>query len=226
MNVIFTTTDEWKRAFPGAHAGVLAVSQVTNPASNRELEQHKAELVQELRTHYGGMSRAQLEKLPVLQAYKDYYKRFDKTYHVQLQLESILFKGKSIPNVAGLVEAAFMAEMKDWLLTASHDLDTLQMPLTLDVTRGSETYTLLRGEARQVKAGDMMISDEKGIISNILYGPDQRTQIRPSTRSAVYTTYAPAGINPLAVSDHLRDIEHYIHLFSPESQTELLQVFG
>jgi len=226
MALIFEVTDGWKAAFPGAHAGVLAMHNVTNPASHADLDRHKEELVQDLRSHYGGMTRGQLEKLPVLQAYGDYYKRFKKTYHVQLQLESILFKGKSIPSVAGLVEAAFMGEMKDWLLTAGHDLDSLQMPLRLDVTTGTETYTLLRGEEQQVKAGDMMILDGKGIISNIIYGPNQYSQIKPSTRNVIYTTYAPAGINTLAVADHLRDIEHYIKLFAPEAQTELLQVFG
>ncbi len=226
MTNLFTTTENWKTAFPGAHAGVLAMRNVTNPASDAELDRHKEDLVQELRSHYGGMSRSQLVKLPVLQVYTDYYKRFDKTYHVQLQLESILFKGKSIPSVAGLVEASFMAEMKDWLLTAGHDLDSLQPPLRLEVTHGSETYTLLRGEVQQVKAGDMMIVDGQGILSNILYGPGQRGQIRPATRNVLYATYAPAGINPLAVGDHLRDIEHYVRLFAPEAQTELLQVFG
>ena len=225
MTILFEVTDTWKRTFPGAHAGVLALRNVTNPLSHPELKHHKDELVQDLRSHYGGMSRTQLEKLPVLGAYRDYYKRFDKTYHVQLQLESLLFKGKSIPSVAGLVDAMFMAEMKDWLLTAGHDLDSLQLPLRLEATTGDETYITLRGEAQQVKASDMMISDGIGIISNILYGPDQRTRIHPATHNVIYTTYAPAGINPLAVADHLRDIEHYVHLFAPDSGTELLQVF-
>ena len=223
---MFEVSNGWKTAFPGAHVGVLAIRNVVNPASNSDLERHKDELVQELRSHYGGMDRSQLEKLPVLKAYSDYYKRFKKTYHVQLQFESILFRGKSIPSVAGLVEAMFMAEVKDLLLTAGHDLDSLELPLRLDVTRGDETYTLMRGEEQQVKAGDMMILDGKGIISNIIYGPDQRSQIKPSTCNVIYTTYAPSGIYKLAVEDHLRAIEHYVHLFSPEMQTELLQVFG
>ncbi len=224
--MVFEVTDEWKKAFPEAHAGVLVLRNVANPPANAGLEQHKEELVRELRSSYGSMSRSQLVKLPILQAYVDYYKRFDKTYHVQLQLESILFKGKSIPSMAGLVEAMFMAEMKDWMLTAGHDLDSLQEPLRLDVTQGTEMYTLLRGEELQVKPGDMMISDAKGIISTIIYGPDQPSQIKLSTRNVVYTTYAPTGINTLAVRDHLNDIEHYVHLFSPEMQTELLEVFG
>jgi DNA/RNA-binding domain of Phe-tRNA-synthetase-like protein len=226
MTNLFTVTENWKTTFPEAHVGVLAMRGVTNPASHPDLQRHKMELVQELRSHYSGMDRSQLENLPVVKAYADYYKRFKKTYHVQLQLESILFKGKSIPSVAGLVEAMFMAEVKDQLLTAGHDLDSLQLPLRLEATRGDETYTLMRGEIQQVKAGDMMILDGKGIISNIIYGPDQRSQIKLSTRNVIYTTYAPAGIYKLAVEDHLRDIEHYVRLFSPQAQNELLQVFG
>jgi DNA/RNA-binding domain of Phe-tRNA-synthetase-like protein len=226
MTNLFTVTENWKTTFPEALVGVLAMRGVTNPASHPDLQRHKMELVQELRSHYSGMDRSQLENLPVVKAYADYYKRFKKTYHVQLQLESILFKGKSIPSVAGLVEAMFMAEVKDQLLTAGHDLDSLQLPLRLEATRGDETYTLMRGEVQQVKAGDMMILDGKGIISNIIYGPDQRSQIKLSTRNVIYTTYAPAGIYKLAVEDHLRDIEHYVRLFSPQAQNELLQVFG
>ncbi len=94
---------------------------------------------------------------PILQAYDAYYRQFKKTYHVQLQLESILFKGKSIPSVAALVEAMFMAEVDSLLLTAGHDLDTLHLPLTLDAAQGAETYTLFRGEPQTPKAGDMMI---------------------------------------------------------------------
>ena len=224
--MIFEVSETWKATFLGAHIGVLALREVVNPASHAGLESRKEALISELRLHYGNMDRSQLVTLPILQAYEAYYQRFKKTYHVQLQLESILFKGKSIPSVAALVEAMFMAEVKNMLLTAGHDLDTLEMPIRLDVTKGNEVYTLMRGQEQQVKAGDMMISDGKGIISNIIYGPDQRTQIRPETHNVVYTVYAPAGIEVPAVAQHLKDIEGYIRLFAPDAQTEILQVFG
>ena len=102
----------------------------------------------------------------------------------------------------------------------------LQLPARLDVTKGDEVYTLMRGQPQQVKPGDMMISDGKGIMSNIIYGPDQRTQIQPGTRNVIYTTYAPAGISEQAVTEHLQDIQEYVRLFAPDAQTEMLQVFG
>jgi DNA/RNA-binding domain of Phe-tRNA-synthetase-like protein len=223
---MFEVTEAWKTAFPGAHAGVLVMKNVVNPASHAGLEHRKEALVEEIRSRYGRLERRQLEAIPSLQVYDAYYKRFKKTYHVQLQLESIAFKGKSLPSVAVLVEAMFMAEIKNMLLTAGHDLDSLQLPARLDVTKGDEVYTLMRGLPQQVKPGDMMISDGKGILSNIIYGPDQRTQIQPGTRNVIYTTYAPAGINEQAVTGHLQDIQSYVRLFAPQARTEMLQVLG
>ena len=223
---MFEVTENWKLAFPGAHAGVLVMRGVVNPASHADLERHKEMLVEDLRARLGSLDRSRLEAIPTLQVYDAYYKRFKKTYHVQLQLVSIVFKGKSIPSVAGLVEAMFMAEVKNMLLTAGHDFEVLQLPVRLDVTKGDEIYTLMRGQPQQVKAGDMMISDGKGILSNIIYGPDQRSQIQPGTHSVLYTTYAPPGIGEPAVTEHLQDIERYVRLFAPAARTELLQVFG
>jgi DNA/RNA-binding domain of Phe-tRNA-synthetase-like protein len=190
------------------------------------LEKLKTELEEHLRTQFTGQDRAAIANHPILKVYGDYYKRFKKTYHVQLQLESIVLKGRSIPSVASLVECMFMAEVKNMLLTAGHDLDKLQLPLTLDVTQGTESYIVMRGEDQIVKAGDMMISDQVGIISNIIYGPDQRTQITESTRNVVFTVYAPAGIDEQLITQHLQDIRDYILVVAPDAQMELLQVHG
>ncbi len=224
--MLFEVTQAWKSAFPAAHAGVLVLKNVHNPAAQPELETRKQALMQALRQRYAGLDRPGLQALPVLQVYQAYYKRFKKTYHVQLQLESLVFKGKSIPGVAALVEAMFMAEIKNMLLTAGHDLDALSLPARLDVTSGQETYILMRGDPQQVKPGDMFISDRLGIMSDVIYGPDRRTQITPDTRNVMYTTYAPAGISGPAILEHLRDMEAYVRLFAPDAVTELLQVFG
>ena len=223
---MFEVTTAWKSIFRGAHVGVLAMKDVTNPAHQVELEKLKAELESGLREQFKGQDRAALSSHPVLQVYGEYYRRFKKTYHVQLQLESIVMKGKSIPSVAALVEAMFMAEIKNMLLTAGHDLDTLHLPLTLNVSNGSESYTVMRGETQTLKPDDMFISDQAGIISDIIYGPDQRTQINANTRNVVFTVYAPAGIDENTILAHLHDMRDYVLVISPQAQVEMLQVFG
>ena len=223
---MFEITSAWKSIFRDAHVGVLVMRDVTNPAHHPELEKRKAELEEQLRAQFSGQDRAALSMQPVLQAYTSYYKRFKKSYHVQLQLESIAWKGKSIPSVSTLVESMFMAEMKNMLLTAGHDLDVLQFPLTLDVAKGTERYTLMRGDEQVLKPDDMFISDQNGVISSIIYGPDQRTQITPATRNVIFTVYAPAGIEPSAVEKHLEDMREYVSIVAPQAQVEMLQVFG
>ena len=222
---VFQISDRWKSTFPDAHAGVLILRGAVNPSQHAELEERKKALEEELRARFSGQDRQALEKNPVLQAYTSYYRQFKKTYHVQLQLESLLFKEKSIPSVAALVEAMFMAEMNNMLLTAGHDLDTARAPLTLDIAQGTETYILLRGVPQTPKAGDMMITDGEGIISNIIYGPDQRTQIRPQTTNVIFTVYAPSGIPEQVVEKHLLEIKENVQLVAPDAQVELLKVF-
>jgi DNA/RNA-binding domain of Phe-tRNA-synthetase-like protein len=218
-------TPTWKSAYPGAHVGVLLLRAVSNPAHDQELERRKAALEEQLRAQFSGQDRAVIASHPVLQAYGNYYRQFKKTCHIQLQLESIVLKGKSIPNVAALVESMFMAEMQDFLLTAGHDLDILQLPLTLDVAAGTEGYTLLRGDAQTLKPGDMMIRDQAGVISSILYGPDQRTQIRPDTRNVIFTVYAPPGIDEQTVLRHLQHIQENVMVFAPQAKVEQLNVY-
>jgi len=112
------------------------------------------------------------------------------------------------------------------LLTAGHDLDVVQLPLILDVSKGTESYTLMRGQEQILKPDDMFISDQGGVISSIIYGPDRRTQITPATRNAAFTVYAPVGIDGQAVARHLEDIRDYVMLVAPQARVELSKVYG
>ncbi len=218
-------SEAWKRTCPGAAVGILVVHNVVNPASHPELEMRKRELETRLRTRFAGQSKADLKKIPTIQAYTAYYKRFDKTYHLLLQLESVALKGKPLPSVAALVEAMFMAELEDLLLTAGHDMGLVVPPLRLDVATGSESFVNIAGQQNTLKPGDMFIADAQGVLSCILHGSDRRTMITSTTREALFTTYAPAGIGAEAVREHLLHIRDNVALIAPQAQTCFLQVY-
>lgn len=218
-------SETWKSAYPGAFVGVLAMANVTNPATCPPLDASKEELEAQLRAEFSSQTRAQLRSHPLLQPYTEYYRRFDKSYHVQLQLESIVFKGKPIPRVAALVEAMFMAELRNLLLTAGHDLDMVEGDLGLDVAIGSETYTTLGGQEQTLKQGDMFIHDGQGVLSSVLYGPDRRTRIRPETTRLLFTVYAPVGIPEGRIRDHLRGLADFVLVVSPGALVETSELF-
>src|SRR6185295_12486260 len=104
-------TERWHNTFPGGHVGVLLIGNVDNSRRTTPLDQRKREIESSLREKFAGFSRTDLMELEVLKAYRTYYKKFDKTYHVQLQLESVVQKGKPLPIVSPLVDANFAAEL-------------------------------------------------------------------------------------------------------------------
>ncbi len=221
---MFSVSDDWKRAYPGAHAGILAMRNVVNPARHPELDHQKKELEADLRALF--KERNSLKSLEPIKAYQAYFKRFNKTYHVFQQLESVIFKGKPIPRVAALVEAMFMEELRNMVLTAGHDLDAVKTPLRLDTSKGNEKFIRMNGQEQVLKAGDMMIADAVAVISSVIYGPDRRTMIAPATKRALFTVYGVPGVGEQAVRQHLEGIEANIRLVSPDADVELLEIYG
>ena len=223
MGVVLT--ERWRAAYPGAMAGILGMHGLVNPDLDTALQDRAAQLQAQIRTRFSGIDRTQLIATPTLRAYSNYYKRFGKTYHVQLQLESVLFKGKSIKGPSAIVQAMLIAELNNLLLTAGHDLARVQGGLTIDVSVGTERYTLLGGTEQTLKAGDMFIRDEEGILSSIIYGPDQRTRITSESRAVIFTVYAPPGISKEELETHLSDLEANVRVFSPHAEVETREVF-
>ncbi len=213
-------SEKWKTTWPGAMVGTLWMSGVSNPEHVPQLETSKSELENELRARFAGSTRATLAALPSVQPYRTYYGRYDKTYHVQLQLESIVLKNKSFPKVAALVEAMFMAEVKNQLLTAGHDAGQLDGTVQLDAARGDEEYVLLNGKPQTLKPGDMFMRDARGVISSVLYGPDQRTRIGAGTRRVLFVVYAPPGIPRPAIEQHLSDLRSSATMIAPAALVE------
>ena len=222
---MFRVSDTWKAAYPGAVAGILLMRNVANPDRHPALDTRIAECEAELRRSFGGSDRTALKSLSAVESYAAYYGRYRKTYHVQLQLESVTLKGKAMPRGPALVAAMVMTELKHLLLTAGHDLHTIRPPVTLDVATGRERYVLLRRNEQELKAGDMMMTDAHGVISSVLYGPDSRTCITPATRHVLFAVYAPPGIGAPAVLHHLEELKAAVLLVAPDAEITTLQAY-
>jgi DNA/RNA-binding domain of Phe-tRNA-synthetase-like protein len=118
----------------------------------------------------------------------------------------------------------FMAELDTLHLTAGHDLGIVRPPVGIYVAGGSERFVRINGQEQQLKARDMYVADSEGVLSTIIYGPDQRTRITGATRRALFTTYAPPGVSAASVLHHLEEIRDYALLVAPQAQVEMLEV--
>ncbi len=222
---MFKKTTRWIANHPEAYLGILVIKNASNLSAHPALDSARLDLERELRDQYGSLSKKNLRMDPVLSAYDSFYRVFRKSYHVRLQLESIVYHNKKIFSPSTLVASMFMAELRTGLLTAGHDLESLELPLTADLANGNESFIALGGSLKQIKQGDLYIRDRQGIISSVLDGPDQRSQIQLETEQVIYTTYGPPGINRDQILDQLEILESYLRLFSPEAERIQLEVF-
>ncbi len=220
MPVSAASSEKWRSAYPGAIVGILALQGLANPDRDPALARRASDLGDEIRSSYAGADRSSLRAISALRTYSEYYKRFGKSYHIQLQLESVLFKGKPITAPSAIVHAMFIEELRSMLLTAAHDLAEVKGGLSVDLSLGNERYTLLSGAAQQLQPKDMYIRDELGVLSSIIYGPSRRACITSGTRSAIFTVYAPMGISDDEVDRHLTRLEATVRLFSPNAAVE------
>jgi DNA/RNA-binding domain of Phe-tRNA-synthetase-like protein len=192
---------------------------VRNPSESPKLEAAKRDLEHRLR------SAGDISHDPILRAYADYYKARGQTYHVRAQRDSVA-RTKPIPTRSALVEAMFMAELDNLILTAGHDLDRLVLPVQADASRDGERYLTLGGKTVELQPSDMLMRDGRGIISSVLRGPDQRTPITADTRSVLFAVYAPTGVGDAAVQRHLRAIEANVRLIVPDARAQALLTLG
>ncbi len=215
-----SASDQWRSAHPGALFGLMELSRVENGQPSIQLDERKRETEERLRKRYHGFARQDFLSLPVLGAYERYYRRFRKTYHVLLQVESIVQKGKTLPNISPLVDSNFMAEVETFVLTAGHDAAKLHGAIVIDVSGEGDPITQMNGVSKGIPMGDMIMKDAQGISCSIIYGQDNRSPISSETSHVLYVAYAPRGVTGEAVNAQLKSIEENIRLFSPEAMVE------
>lgn len=203
----------------GMRIGLLAMRNCAPTVPLDVYRAAEAEATAQMRERFGGMDRKTLRTIPPVNAYATYYKKFGQNYPLIQQLESVLRGDKGFDADTPLVSAMFAAELSSMLLTAGHDLKKLDIPVRLCIAEGGEAYTSISGRETAAVAGDAYIADADGILSSILRGPDQRTCITTDTVDALYTVYAPAGVETDAVLKGLDLLEKLIWSFAPKAET-------
>ena len=218
--ISISATDKWRSTHPKGITGLLEISGIENANATSSLDERKRSTEASLREKYQNFTRQDFLALRVMSAYERYYKRFEKTYHVQLQVESIVLKGKNLPNVLPLVDANFIAEVETFVLTAGHDVAKLHEPIHIDVSREGDQMTQMNGVSKVIRAGDMVMKDADGICCSIIYGQDNRSPISADTTHVLYVAYAPQGVPAELVDTQLQKVEENIRLFSPNITVE------
>ena len=221
---MITASPCWRASYPGACFGALVLEGVENSRGSRAFDERKSALETTLRSRHEGKSRKEIGMEEPFESYGRYYKKFGQGYPVLHQVETVALKGKPLFSSSPLVTAMFMAELKNGLLTAVHDLDRVRQPLFLGVSKGEEVYRALGGKERTLPPGDMFVSDVEGILSSIICGPDERTAVTHGTARILFTVYGVPSIPASEIRAHLEETEGLVRLISPRAERQELLI--
>ncbi len=214
-----------KGTFPEMKFGMMIVNGLCSPIERAVMDNIITTEIEQMKLNHSGYERKPALTKEPLCHYAAYYRRYHKTYHVLGQLESVLRKGKSIPPVGVPVEAMFLAEVKNLLLTAGHDLNLIEGDLTVNAATESLNYKGLSGKEQQLIKNDLYLSDEKGILSSIINGPDYRTRITEATQNALYFVYGVEGVTEPLIHAHLKTISSYLSQAIPAVEVQSINVY-
>ena len=199
--------DDLKDIYPKIKIAFLEVRNVANKKSDGKLEEEKRKLEDFIRKNY-----MNIKQFEIIKSYNNFFKKYNKEYPIQFQIESII-KGGGIPSVSCIVEAMFLAELKNMFLTAGHDLDSIKGSLKTKRSYGRESYLKINNSEQRLKMEDIFTEDSEGIISSVLYGPDYRTRISEHTKNCLFFSYFPFGAEDEQVKSHFIDIINNLKIF-------------
>jgi len=209
-----------KDTYPNLPFGIMIMKNLCNTNTHPKLDEEKIILEESIIKKYGSLSRSELKAASPLKEYAQFYKAFKKTYHVQLQLESVAQKGKSLPSVAAIVEAMFMAELKNQILTAGYDLSNIKLPVEATVSDGDVSFIGMGEKEKTPPEGDVIFKSMNTILGSIICGPNHQNRIIRETTSVMFTVYGVPNITQDQIEQHFNDIAHYVKIVSPNATIE------
>ena len=193
-----------KVAYPDLKVSIVEVKFTGELKFNQEIIGLKRKLESKIRDDYKNP-----ENLGRVKKYNLFYKKFGSKVPMEFQIRSVL-NNKEIPMIHPVLTCMFMAELKNIILTAVHNLDKLEDD-TIEVLRsnGTEEYAKINEKVQKLKNNDIFAIDGTGIISSVLFGPDSRTKITDETKNFFFMCYS-FGLNNEEIESHMNDIIGYL----------------
>ncbi|MBP1553362.1 MAG: hypothetical protein J6B21_04325 [Oscillospiraceae bacterium] len=151
--------------------------------------------------------------------YVKFFKKFKKTYPVMLQFESVCFKDRPFPAFNPISEIAFLAEITTFVLSGTHDIDSIIGDVQLYLATEKEDFEGMHGTLHTYP-NDFCAKDDKGIIFSLIAGTDSRTCAKQDSSYALYPVFGTPDIPLENIEKGIDTICRYVKVLAPDAKIE------
>ncbi|MEW6264889.1 MAG: phenylalanine--tRNA ligase beta subunit-related protein [Thermodesulfobacteriota bacterium] len=187
MNVNLNLSPQYLECYPGTAFGLVLVTGVKPALNPSGFDQYKRQLLRRMRKkdRLAGIQ----ERVSV---YDRFFSGFGQTCPLPKHLKRTLDSG--FPRYNLLVDAHFLAEMCAGILVAVTDFDRFEGGLTLDVAQAGETCLGMGRRVFTMKAGEIVLRDEKEITCVLCQGADEKTRVSDDTSQVLFYAFGVPGV--------------------------------
>lgn len=130
-------------------------------------------------------------------------------------------EGKPLYNINTLVDVYNLVSIKHSLPMAAYDLSHADFPITLRPAKEGEEITLIGGDKKKVKPGEIVYSDASKLVClDFNYRDCDSTKITENTQDIIVFVDGCPGISDEEMSDALSDMIGMIIRFNGGKVTE------
>ncbi len=151
--------------------------------------------------------------------YYRFFKKFKKTYPVMLQFESVVLKDRPFPDFNPVSELAFLMEITTFVLSGTHDADSIDGDALLYIADSKEDFEGMR-ETLHTYPNDFCARDNSGIIFSLIAGTDARTSAKPDSRNVLYPIFGTPDMTEEMMENAMSTLERYIKVLCPEAEIQ------
>jgi len=193
----FSMSHDYKAQYPGVGFGLTLISGCqTSQQLPSELKLFKRKLLRKMRKRE---ILAQITER--INIYANFFEQFGYDCPLFGHLKRTVNSG--FPQYSLSVDAHFMAEMCAGILVAVTDFDRFEGKLMLDVATDGETCAGMGGREFILKANEIVLRDEAGIVCVLAQGADDKTRVSEQTANVLFYAYAVPGIDSSYLKDGL-----------------------
>jgi hypothetical protein len=160
--------------------GLIVAKEIDSSSLSRNLSDARIEFLTTSSLREGSV-------LKNIGSFEEFFQGSGFTCPLRLQFEQAQSRGISANNP--LVDSLLWFEMATGVLMGAQDLDRIEGDMTYDIVGSEQSFDGMRGVVN-CRIGEIVLTDEKGIIAPYFQGPDRRTKITRSTTSLLFFVFS------------------------------------
>jgi len=229
MPIIFQYHPDVLASYPNIAGGIILAKGVTNGPTPDGLLQAYLDEQQAVLERIGSTPLSEIESLSAWRrAFRAFGANPTKYRSASEALLRRLTKKGDIPSIIGLVDMANMVSIRYALPVAAFNTGSIQGPITVHFSDGSEWFTPLgRGEPEHPAEGEVVFSDENELVvaRRWCWRQSAESAAGPETTRVIVTVEAQHANGRQAVEEALNDLARLLkEHFGGSIQSAVLDV--